>query len=234
VIAALLVALANAGLMPAAGAATITSVSSVLLPGASTGTIGPVGSTPSPNNDNSAAASANVIPVSIFFNTLGTAEIEFGVANSAGTTEYRLTQTLVNNTGVPWSGFRFELGFGTGASFVSSGDGDSLDFDAPDRDPAPTSSAFSALDPLSNSLDWSGGSAPSTSSVAFAFAIDVPDGLAASHPLGLDRFTLRQVPIPTVPEPGVLALLGLGLAGLAASRRPLRGPAARPAASTPP
>jgi hypothetical protein len=212
-----LAALGIAGATTTADAATITSLASSELPGGSTGTIGPVGSTPSPNNDNAAAASANVIPFSLFFNDLGTAEFEFIVANSGGTTEYRFTQTLVNNTGVAWSGFRFELGFGTGAGFVPSG-AIALDLDAPDQDPAPTSSVFTVLAHQVDVLDWSGGSVPSVGSVAFTFAIDVPDGLAISHPLGLDRFTLRQAPTP-VPEPGSLALLGFGLVGLASSSR---------------
>ena len=219
VLAVLLSVVGGSGGIPAARAATITSLPSVLLPGSSTGTIGPVGSTPSPNNDNAAAASANVVPASIFFNTFGAAEIEFGLTSSGGTTEYLLTQNLVNNTGVPWSGFRFVLGFGTGASFVASGTTD-LDFDAPDRDPAPTSSVFSASVHEEDVLDWSGGSVPAIGSVAFTFSIDVPDGLAAFHPLGLDRFTLHQVPIAApVPGPTASALLGIGLAGVAASRR---------------
>lgn len=220
VLAVLLSVAAGSGGIPAARAATFTSVPSFLLPGSSTGTIGPVGSTPSPNNDNAAAASANVVPASIFFNTFGAAEIEFGLTSSGGTTEYLLTQNLVNNTGIPWSGFRFVLGFGTGASFVPSGPTDALDFDAPDRDPAPTSSVFTTSVHEEDVLDWSGGSVPAIGSVAFTFSIDVPDGLAAFHPLGLNRFTLRQVPIEApVPGPTASALLGIGLAGVAASHR---------------
>src|SRR5215208_2804866 len=99
-----------------ASAATITSIGSTVFPGASTGTLGPVGSTPGPNNDNATSASANVIPYFVFFNAFGTLDVEFLVANSGGTSEYRVAQTLVNNSGQPWTDFHFELGFGVGTA----------------------------------------------------------------------------------------------------------------------
>jgi len=68
--------------------------------------------------------------------------VEFVVANSGGTTEYLVTQSLVNNSGQTWTDFHFELGFGVGTDFIRSGDTDGLDFDTPDQDPAPTSSVF--------------------------------------------------------------------------------------------
>jgi hypothetical protein len=208
-----LVLLSVAGAGTDAGAATITSIGSVELPGGSTGSIGPVGATPSPNDDNAVAASPNGFPLSIFFNDPGFAEIELALASSGGTTEYQLTlQPLVNNSGASWSGFRFELGFGTGTAFVPSGAGDGLDFDAPERDPAPTSSVFASLDAQDDSLEWSGGSVPSVGTVVFTFAIDVPVGLEN------DTFTLRLLPV-AVAEPAPLALLGLGFAGIARSRR---------------
>src|SRR5687768_8582524 len=117
-----------------AEAATIASVATFSTPGFSTGSVGPVGSTPSPNNDNEMIPSPNVIPYSVFFNTLGTLETEFVVENSGASTEYRFTQTFINNTGVLWTGFLFELGFGTGATFTRSTISDELDFDTPDRD----------------------------------------------------------------------------------------------------
>jgi hypothetical protein len=203
-----------------AGAAIITNVSEFSLPGFSTGSVGPVGLTTAPNNDNSAAASPNEIPSSIFMNTFGVADIEFVLDSSGGTTEYRFTQVLVNNTGQSWNDYHFELGFGTGADFVRSSLADLLDFDTPDLDPLPTSSVFPILNHQDDTLDWSGGSVPAISSVFFTLHLDVPDGLEGFHPLGLNRFTLRQVPtVMAVSEPVTLLMLGAGLAGIGAARR---------------
>jgi hypothetical protein len=202
-----------------AGAAVITNVSVFSLPGFSTGSVGPVGLTPAPNNDNSAAASPNEIPSSIFMNTFGVAEIEFVLDSSGGTTEYRFTQALVNNTGQTWNDYHFELGYGTGAGFVRSSLADLLDFDTPDIDPLPTSSVFPILNHQDDTIDWSGGSVPAIGSVFFTLHLDVPDGLEAFHPLGLNRFTLRQVPtVMAVSEPATLLMLAAGLAGFGAAR----------------
>jgi hypothetical protein len=209
-----------------ADAAIITAFGDINSPGSST--IGPVGLTPAPNNDNS-TASPNVIPAQVFFNNLGPLEIEFVVENSGGTTEYAFSQNFINVNTVPWLGFNFELGFGTGDDFVPLTGGGGLDFDLPNADPLPTSSAYTVLDHQATTIGWTGGvvnpivggpSAPF--SVAFAFAIDVPDGLALLHPQGLNRFTIRQTPITsTAPEPATAALLamGLGIAGLRGRRR---------------
>ncbi len=202
-----------------AGAATITSVSMFSLPGGSTGFLGPVGLTPDPNNDNT-ASSLNAIPSSIFFNAFGPAEMEFILTSSGGTTEYSFTHALVNNSGQTWTDYHFELGFGTGAGFVRSSLIDLLDFDTPDMDPSPTSTVFTALDHQADTIAWSGGSVPSIGTVFFTLAFDVPDGLEAFHPEGLNRFTLRSFPTTAaVPEPGILLLLGAGIAGIGATRR---------------
>jgi hypothetical protein len=200
-----------------ASAATITGLGTTIFPGASTGAIGPVGSTPAPNNDNATSASPNVILYSIFFNSLGTLDVEFIAANSGGTTEYLVPQSLVNNSGQTWTDFHLELGFGVGTAFIRSGDTDGLDFDTPDRDPAPTSSVFTVLDHQPDTLDWSGGSVPSIGGVAFALAIDVPDNLSTFHPGALNAFTLRQFPTTaSVSEPGTMLLSTLALGGLVA------------------
>jgi hypothetical protein len=207
--------LLGAGLASAASAATISSVASSSLPGPSTGSIGPVGATPSPNNDNTSAASPNTIPASTFFNALGTAEYEFAVTDSAGTTEYTFTQAVVNNSGQAWSGFRFELGYGTGSSFTSAAGIGGLSFDLPNRDPAPLSSRFTVLDHQGALLDWSGATVPSIGSVFFSFAVDVPDGLSSFHPSAQNRFTLRATPVPAaapIPEPATVLLMSGGLA----------------------
>jgi hypothetical protein len=97
------------GLIGSAQAGLIASVTTLSLPGSSTGTIGPVGVTVAPNNDNATASSPSTLPYNIFFNTLGPLLVEFATSNSGGTTEYTLTQTFNDNTGHAWSGFVFEL-----------------------------------------------------------------------------------------------------------------------------
>ncbi len=215
------------GACPNAEAAVITDVN-VALPGFSTGSIGPIGANPAPNNDNSVGPSPNAINASVFLNSggFGSMYFDFGVTDSGGITEYFHTITVINNSGVKWSDFHFELGFGSGANFVPAGAGFGLDFDSPNGDPSPTSSAFTVLNLGPTAINWNGGSVNYLGgagggpfSVAFTLSFDVPDGLAAFHPDGLNRFTLRAFPTAVaVPEPTILTLLTAGLA-IAVSRR---------------
>ena len=78
-------------------------------------------------------------------------------------TEYRVFESVDNNTGINWAGYTMELGFGIGAGFVPSPPGDGLDFDAPLYDTPPISSAFSNVAKRGcsrifewNSRQWSG------------------------------------------------------------------------------
>jgi hypothetical protein len=223
-----LAALAGAGLALlacAAQAGTITSSSTLSLPGASTGSLGPLGATPAPNNDNSAGPSPNSVPASIFFNSPGGMEIELVTAASGGSTEYRFVQTFVNNSGAAWTGFVFELGYGLGNAFTLSDPLDGLDFDQPDADPAPTASMFANLVHLSDRIEWSGGSVPSIGVVAFSFSIDLPD-------IAGNRFTLRQTPVvdvvQPVAEPSSLLLAGAAMLALVSRRRGGGGPKTAP------
>jgi hypothetical protein len=214
-----------------ADAGVITSINQLILPGFSTGSLTfslPV----EPNNDNTVAPSPNTIATGGFGTFLnaggfGILDYEFNVANSGGTTEYFFTTNVVNNSGVTWADFHFQLGFGTGANFIPVGAGAGLDFDIPGGDPAPTSSVFPILNHQSNLVEWSGATvnylqsgAGAPFSVAFSLSLDVPDGLNTLHPQGVNRFTLRSFPTAAqAPEPATAALLVIGLAAAAARRR---------------
>jgi hypothetical protein len=205
-------------LVPGVEAGVITTASSVQLPGGvSTGTIGPLNSTPAPNNDEVPGANPNAIAYNLFINAPGPMDVEFVVGESGGITEYRFAQGFLNNSRGTWTGWRFELGFGTGSEFVRSQVGDGLDFDAPSST-LPSSPQFGLSRLEADVLEWTG-QVPWLGRGDFAFAIDVPDGLAGVNPSGLGRFTLRQIQNPapddSVPEPSmvVLSLCGLGWAG---------------------
>jgi hypothetical protein len=215
-------ALVLGGLVTTVHAGAITTVSVVQLPGnVSTGSIGPLNNTSAPNNDEAPGANPNVVPYNLFINAPGVMDVEFVIGATGGVTEYRFAQGFLNNSRGPWSGWRFELGFGTGSGFVRSGAADGLDFDTPSSG-APSSPQFALSRHESDVMEWTG-NVPWFGRGEFAFAIDVPDGLGAFNPSGFDRFTLRQIQNPApesdVPEP---SLLVLALAGVAAGSRRLR------------
>ena len=91
-----------------------------------------------PNNDDVSGISPNVLLVTqkAYF-AVGPVDIEFTVMDSGGTTEYTIIEGVDNGTGIPWSAYRIELGFGLGSSFVPSPAGDGLDFDALDYNSPP-------------------------------------------------------------------------------------------------
>jgi len=172
----------------------------------------------SPNNDN--VPDLNRPDNNIFvplkrFDHVGYIDIEFFVTPSDGVTEYQVFESVDNNTGVPWSSYRMELGYGTGAQFQPSQPGDGLDFDFPHYDLPATSSRLPTIvvRPDEDTLIFNGAQHLSGAET-YRFRIDVPDVPTAQF---FSRFTIRQIPI-AVPEPASLMLVGIALAGLAVRR----------------
>ncbi len=171
-----------------------------------------------PNNDDVAGTSPNDLFVTQKdYIAIGAVDIVFDVKPTGGVTEYSIREGVSNSTGVDWSGYTIQLGFGTGADFVLSTPGDGLDFDSPDyNSPLDFTVFFStAINTTEDEIVASGGVFPNGmfSIPYFLFSIDVPDGIS--------KFTLRQFPT-AVPEPmsaSMLAMLGVGALTRRARRR---------------
>ena len=169
-----------------------------------------------PNNDDVVGPSPNTILVTqkaIF--GIGPVDIEFTVMDSGGTTEYTMIEGPSNGTGIPWSSYRMELGFGVGSAFVPSPSGDGLDFDAPDFNSPPDFSGsgfFTTVLESEDVLVASGGIFPvgGFPTPEYRFNIDVPDGITS--------FTIRQQPV-AVPEPGTMTMALLGSLALIRRKR---------------
>ncbi len=172
-------------------------------------------STTAPGNDNVVGDSPNVLSIlQKHYLAIGPVDLVFSLVDDGGTTEYRVIEGVDNSTGLDWSGYHIELGFGSGASFVKSVAGDGLDFDAPDFDSTvdfnPPSPGFfpTVTFPTEDDLVASGGThVAGDYALNYIFHIDVPDGI--------DSFTIRQSPIAAnVPVPAAAWLFGSALLGL--------------------
>ena len=162
------------------------------------------------NNDNVEGTSPNSIMVlQKDYTAIGPVDLVFDVIDTGGTVEYEFTEGVFNNTGLDWSGYHIELGFGIGAGFVKSGSGDGLDFDAPDYDSPVDFTAggpfFPSVTVTEDDLIADGFMPDFAYAGNFIFHVDVPDGIT--------EFTLRQSPI-AVPEPSAAGLVLIGLFGM--------------------
>ena len=164
------------------------------------------------------------------FQKIAPIDTKLFVEASGGTTEYLLSETVVNSTNSTWDGFNFQIGFQSENAL--GGD----DFASPavillptgtaiptfDSQTQPTSSKFSQVKPDGSfDLNWFGGTVAPGETVDFSFSIAVPDNSEASGN-NYDSFTIRQLPIASgmnqnqsVPEPslifGLFGLMGFGL-----------------------
>ena len=193
---ALLASTADAGLIPIGGADPATG------PGMGSVEV-PVILTLSSDNGNQTGGGPTdnnmIVPVKRFDNA-GYIDIVFHVTPTNGVTEYKVFESVDNNTLTNWSSYLMELGFGSGAGFISSTPGDGLGFGAPNYAPPLASSAFSTIVKSEDLLAFTNGT-QGTGSETYQFRIDVPN-LSGDH----TTFTLRQIPVP-VPEPSSCLLL---------------------------
>jgi hypothetical protein len=208
---------AIAGLSGTTASAAVINPSPTVV-GNGNGTVSTIVITGAPGNDNvTTVGNPNVQINGKNFTALGPIDIVFTTTNSTLVSEYLVAEGVTNSTGQTWAGYKIELGFGSGGSFVASPAGDGLDFDAPTFDPLPTAgTSFTTLATGQDTLLFTSGTGVANGNpLSLQFSIDVPDGLAGN------TFTLRQTPLNAsmVPEPTGVALLGLGAGALLLCRR---------------
>lgn len=171
-----------------------------------------IGPLASDGNDNVVGDSPNELYIlQKDYTAIGPVDIVLDVIDNLGTTEYMIIEGVQNNTGLDWSGYHIELGFGQGAGFVKSAPGDGLDFDYPHYDSTaffdPSPGFFPLVNVTEDDIIAGGGIMPDFSYAGnFVFHIDVPNGIS--------QFTIRQSPLPAsgaVPEPSTYALAAMGL-----------------------
>jgi hypothetical protein len=165
-------------------AGIITGYAGASGPGLGVVTSGGV-ATPSPSNDDVAGASPNTITITEKrFDTFDAIWTIYDVADDGiGTTEYQLTETVVNNTGGDWIGYQVMLGSGTDGGWVHASLGTGLDFDAADDNSPRTFSVFPTVVYDEVTINATGGVILAGETHVFTYAIDVPPGIT--------QFTIR-------------------------------------------
>jgi hypothetical protein len=177
-----------------------------------------------PNNDN-VESSQNVLEFgTVSFLASQPIDVAVAVVNSGGTSEYQATLgQAVNDTGDTWIGFRLILGQGLEddfapftASFPDSDFDDTIDWDDPDQDRAPSSPQFPTLIRYEPFVLEAGGGivGPGEFAEGQNLNLDIPDAASGSpYP-----FTIRLQPI-VIPEPSpLMPLTVMAAVGLAGSR----------------
>jgi hypothetical protein len=172
------------------------------------------GSTVRPNNDNyTGRGNPNIQRLgTLWLGVEGRAATSFAIEDSGGSTEYALSVSVTNYSGLDWAGYRFWLGLGgeRGDSPVASAAGDGFGFDVSSSvdDPLPESEGPPFLDRRAEDVLHFSGAFADKAAVRFSFSVDVPDHL------GVQRVWLFEQPT-LVPEPGSFVLLSAGLGALA-------------------
>jgi hypothetical protein len=168
-------------------AGVVTAFVSVSGPGLDSMSFNNLG-TPDPENDDVTEISPNWIAVNQkAYNAVGYIDMVFAVADSGSIdTEYIFTEGVHNGTGVVWTDYHLELGFGVGAGFVQSVPGDGLDFDSPNLNSPFEFFPFTSLTITEDTVDALGGNFLPGNFHVIVFPIDIPNGIT--------EFTVRQWP----------------------------------------
>ena len=202
---------------------TLTAGASVIVPPGTFSNVAGNSSvnTPAPGNNNHPGGNS---PNTVTINEVATAVqtlmgVSFNVINDSGSggrsTEYAVTKTVLNSTGQTWTSFEMSLNY----QFLN---GQVFPFDLVvvqfDSDAIPTLSGNGTAGQTLNStvfnqLTWSGLNVQPGDSITINFSVDTCpscDGIWQ-----LSQLATPGTQTPQVPEPGMFALVGIGLVSFA-------------------